>query len=413
MSNRENSAAEHKFDIPDSLLDQLLSQVDSPSELVGSNGLLRALTARLVEKGLNAELDEHLGYEKGARRPSSNARNGSTPKSLLTEAGKVAIRVPRDREGSFEPQLVSKHQRRLEGFDERIIGLYSRGLSVREIQDFFREAYGAEVSAGLVSKVTDAVLEDVEAWRSRRLDPVYPIVYLDGLVVKVRQDGVVDKRTIYVALGVNMEGKKEVLGLYMAGTEGAKFWLQVITELKNRGVDDILIACCDGLKGFPEAIEAVFPHTVVQTCIVHMVRNSMRFVSYGARRKLARGLKAIYRADTLQQAEAALDAFEVEYGAAYPAIVRSWRANWDRVTPFFEFGPDIRRAIYTTNAIEALNRQLRKVLKTKGPLPTEDAAMKLLWLALRQATARWSMPIKKWDLALQQLAIRFEGRLTL
>jgi putative transposase len=248
MSNRENSAAEHKFDIPDSLLDQLLSQVDSPSELVGSNGLLRALTARLVEKGLNAELDEHLGYEKGARRPSSNARNGSTPKSLLTEAGKVAIRVPRDREGSFEPQLVSKHQRRLEGFDERIIGLYSRGLSVREIQDFFREAYGAEVSAGLVSKVTDAVLEDVEAWRSRRLDPVYPIVYLDGLVVKVRQDGVVDKRTIYVALGVNMEGKKEVLGLYMAGTEGAKFWLQVITELKNRGVDDILIACCDGLK---------------------------------------------------------------------------------------------------------------------------------------------------------------------
>lgn len=259
---------------------------------------------------MNAELSEHLGYDKGGRRPDANARNGSTPKTLLTEAGRVEVRVPRDREGTFEPQLVSKHQRRLEGFDERIIGLYSRGMSVREIQGFFEEAYGAEVSTGLISKVTDAVVEDVEAWRSRRLDACYPIVYLDGLVVKVRTDGVVDNRTIYVALGVNMDGKKEVLGLYMAGTEGAKFWLHVITELKNRGVDDILIACVDGLKGFPEAIEAVFPRTVVQTCIVHMVRNSMRFVSNRARGELAKGLKAIYRADTVQQAECALDAFE-------------------------------------------------------------------------------------------------------
>jgi len=248
-------------------------------------------------------------------------------------------------------------------------------------------------------------------WRLRRLDRCYPIVYLDGLVVKVRQDGVVDKRTIYIALGVNIEGRKEVLGLYMAGTEGAKFWLHVITELKNRGVEDILIACCDGLKGFPEAIEAVFPQTIVQTCIVHMVRNSMRFVSYGARRQLAAALKTIYRADTLQQAEAAMDAFEDQYGVSYPAIVRSWRANWDRVVPFFDFPKYIRRAIYTTNAIEALNRQLRKVLKTKGALPSEDAAMKLLWLALRQATARWSMPIRQWDLALQQFAIRFDGRI--
>jgi putative transposase len=412
MSKSKKPARAPQFDIPDDLLDHLLAQVQSTEELVGANGLVRSLTARLVEKGLNAELSDHLGYEKGEARAGTNTRNGTTPKTLLTEAGKVAVRVPRDRDGTFEPGLVAKHQRRLEGFDERILQLYSRGMSVREIQDFFREAYGADVSVGLISKVTDAVLEDVEAWRNRRLDACYPIVYLDGLVVRVAQDGVVDKRTIYVALGVNLEGKKEVLGLYMAGTEGAKFWLHVITELKNRGVDDILIACCDGLRGFPEAIEAVFPETVVQTCIVHMVRNSLRFVSYGTRKELARALKAIYRADTVQQAEAALDAFEAQYGDDYPAIVRSWRSNWDRVIPFFDFPRDIRRAIYTTNAIEALNRQLRKVLKTKGALPSEDAAMKLLWLALRQATERWTMPIQRWDLALQQFAIRFDGRVT-
>ncbi len=344
MKKSKKTTTSSQFDIPEELVEQLLSQVESPNELFGSSGLVRAPTARLVEKGLNAELSEHPGYDKGDRRPDANARNGSTPKTLLTEAGEVEIRVPRDREGSFEPELVEKHQRRLEGFDERIIGLYSRGMSVREIQDFFKDAYGADVSTGLISKVTDAVVEDVEAWRSRRLDACYPIVYLDGLVVKVRQDGVVDNRTIYVAPGVNMEGKKEVPGLYMAGTEGVKFWLHVITELKNRGVDDILIACVDGLKGFPEAIEAVFPRTVVQTCIVHMVRNSMQFVSYGARRELAKALKAIYRADTVQQAEKALDAFEEQYGRDYPAIVRSWRTNWERIIPFFDFPKDIRRA---------------------------------------------------------------------
>ena len=410
MAKKKTTSNRPRHDIPEDVLDRILEQVDDPKDLLGADGLLRTLMGRLVERTLNTELTEHLGYSPGKERPTANARNGTTPKTLLTEAGKVDVRIPRDREGTFEPQLVAKHQRRLTGFDERIIALYSRGMSVREIRDFFQEAYNADVSPTLISRVTDGVLADVEAWRNRRLDSVYPIVYLDGLVVKVRHDGVVDNRTVYVVLGVNMEGRKEVLGLYMAGTEGAKFWLHVITELKNRGLDDILIACCDGLKGFPEAIEAVYPQTIVQTCIVHMVRNSLQFVSWKARKKLAQALKTIYTADTESQAVAALDAFEAEWGADYPAIVRSWRTNWHRVSPFFEFPKYIRRAIYTTNAIEALNRQLRKVLKTKGPIPTEEAAMKLLWMALNHASAKWSMPIRQWDLALQQFAIRFDGR---
>ena len=347
MAKKKTTSNRPRHDIPEDVLDRILEQVDDPKELLGADGLLRALMGRLVERTLNTELTEHLGYSPGKERPTANARNGTTPKTLLTEAGKVDVRIPRDREGTFEPQLVAKHQRRLTGFDERIIALYSRGMSVREIRDFFQEAYNADVSPTLISRVTDGVLADVEAWRNRRLDSVYPIVYLDGLVVKVRHDGVVDNRTVYVVLGVNMEGRKEVLGLYMAGTEGAKFWLHVITELKNRGLDDILIACCDGLKGFPEAIEAVYPQTIVQTCIVHMVRNSLQFVSWKARKKLAQALKTIYTADTESQAVAALDAFEAEWGADYPAIVRSWRTNWHRVSPFFEFPKYIRRAIYT------------------------------------------------------------------
>lgn len=402
-----------KYDIPEELLEQLLAQVDDPKELLGSGGLLRSLMGRLVEKSLDVELTQHLGYDKGGGRPDANARNGSTPKTLITEAGKVPVRVPRDREGSFEPQLVRKHQRRVEGFDERILALYSRGMSVREIRDFFEEAYGADVSKTLISEVTQGAMADVDAWRNRRLDPVYPIVYLDGLVVKVRVNGVVDNRTVYLALGVNLEGKKEVLGLYMAGSEGAKFWLGVITELKNRGVDDILIACCDGLKGFPEAIEAVFPHTIVQTCIVHMVRHSLRLVSYKFKRTIAKDLKLIYRADTEALAVEALEQFEEKWGEAYPTIVRSWRSNWQRIRPFFEFPKDIRRAIYTTNAIEAVNRQLRKVLKTKGALPSEDAAMRIIWFTLQKATQKWTMPIRQWDRALQQFAIRFDGRISI
>jgi len=325
--------------------------------------------------------------------------------------GKVKVEIPRDREGSFEPQLVPKHK--VDAFDGRILALSGRGMTVRQIQGYFEEAYGTNISPTLISRVTESVLEDVEDWRQRRLDALYPIVYLDGLVVKVKTDGSVQNRTVYIALGVNMLGVKEVLGLWMAGAEGAKFWLHVMTELKTRGVEDILVACCDGLKGFPEAIEAVFPQTIVQTCIVHMIRNSLRLVAWGNRRQLAKDLKPVYRAATADDALAALDAFEQTWGSQYPSIVRSWRTNWERVTPFFAFSPEIRKAIYTTNAIEALNRQLRKAIKPKGNFPTQDSAMKVMYLALNHASKKWTMPIRHWDLALQQFAIHFEARVNL
>lgn len=410
MARKKKSEIEKKRE---ELLDELLGTLEDPSELTAAGGLMKQLMGRMVEKSLQAELSEHLGYEAGESRPGNNARNGTTPKTLLTESGKVQIEVPRDRDGSFEPQLVKKHQRRVEGFEQRILQLYSRGMSTREIQDFFLEAYGAKVSASLVSRVTDAVLQDIEDWRQRRLDVLYPIVYLDGLVVKVRTEGTVQHRTVYIALGVNLEGKKEVLGLWMARTEGAKFWLHVITELNNRGVEDILIASCDGLKGFPEAIEAVFPRTVVQTCIVHVVRSSLRFVAWSRRRAVAKDLKEVYRADTEEAALNALDRFEETWGAQFPSIARSWRANWDRICPFFAFPKDIRRAVYTTNAIEALNRQLRKALKPKGHFPSDEAVYKVLYLALKRAEDKWTMPIRSWDLALQQFAIHFEGRVNL
>ena len=402
-----------KREIPDELLEQLLASVEDPKDLLGSEGLLRQLTALLVEKSLEAELGEHLGYEKGGSRPGENARNGSSPKTLLTGVGKVDVQIPRDREGSFEPQLVPKHKRRVEGFDERILALYGRGMTVREIQDYFKEAYGSEVSPTLISKVTDSVLADIEAWRSRRLDPLYPLVYLDGLVVKIRTDGSVQNRTVYIALGVNMEGVKEVLGLWISGAEGAKFWLHVITELRNRGVQDILVASVDGLKGFPEAIAAVYPETIVQLCIVHLIRNSLRLVAWGTRRELAQDLKPIYGAATEAEALAALEHFEATWGKQYPSIGRSWKAHWDGVIPFFAFGPDIRRAIYTTNSIEALNRQLRKAIKPKGHFPSDEAALKVMYLALHHASKKWTMPIKNWPLAMQQLAIHFPGRVNL
>jgi putative transposase len=405
--------APQRTEIPDDLLDQLLEHAESTADLAGPNGLLRQLTGRLVERALQTELTEHLGYEKNEARTGENARNGGTPKTLRTEAGDVQVQIPRDRDGSFEPQLVKKHQRRMESFDDRILALYGRGMTVREIQGFFKDAYDADVSPTLISTVTDQVLVDVEEWRQRRLDPLYPIVYLDGLVVKVKVEGTVQKRTVYIALGVNMEGRKEVLGLWMSGTEGAKFWLHVITELKNRGIEDMLIVCCDGLKGFPEAIEAVFPLAIVQTCIVHMIRNSLRLVAWGNRRAVAKDLKPVYRAATVEEATRALEAFDEAWGKSYPSITRSWRDNWERLSPFFAFPDDIRRAIYTTNAIEALNRQLRKALKPKGHFPSEESVMKVLFLALRNAATKWTMPIQRWDLALQQFAIHFEGRITL
>jgi putative transposase len=319
--------------------------------------------------------------------------------------------VPRDRQGTFEPQLVRKRERRVSGFDDRILALYARGMSVRDIQGHLQEMYGVEVSPDLISRVTSAVADDVTAWQNRPLDPVYCIVYLDALVVKVRDQGVVRNKAVYLALGVTTHGSKEVLGLWIEQNEGAKFWLKVINELKTRGVRDILIACCDGLKGFPEAIEAVFPNTVVQTCIVHMIRNSARFVGYKDRKELVRDLKPVYAAANREVAEAALGSFEEKWGRRYPMIGASWRSNWERVVPFLDFPPDIRRIIYTTNAIESLNSSLRKLVYHRGHFPSDEAVTKLLYLALRNMEKRWDRSARDWSKALGQFAIFFEGRL--
>lgn len=397
------------------LIQQLLATVDDPSELLGAGGLFKQLKKAMMEKVLDAEMAEHLGYDKHevAGRGSGNSRNGHNRKRVLTGEGELELDVPRDRNGTFVPQLVGKHQRRLTDFDDKVLSLYARGMSTRDIQGHLEELYEVDVSPDLISRATAAVLEQVTEWQSRPLAEVWPVLFIDALVVKVRDNGHVRKKSLYVVLGINTEGRKEVLGLWMADTEGARFWLQVLTDLKSRGVNDVLILCCDGLKGLPEVIDSVFPLTTVQTCVVHMVRYSLGCVSWQVRKPVAAALRRIYTASTLSEAAAELDAFEAEWGKQYPSIVRSWRTNWEHLTAFFAFAPDIRRVIYTTNAIEALNRQLRKVLKTRGALPTEDATMKLVWLALHQASKNWSYPIKRWDLAMQQLDIHFEGRLGL
>ena len=323
----------------------------------------------------------------------------------------MPIAVPRDRNGTFEPVLVKKHQTHFDGFDDQILSMYARGMTVRDIQGHLKELYGTEVSPDLISRVTDAVLEEVKAWQSRPLDPIWPIVYLDALVVKVRDQGTVGNKSAYLAIGVNMEGRKEVLGMWLEATEGAKFWLRVITELRNRGVKDILVACCDGLKGFPEAIESVFPQTTVQTCIVHMIRNSLTYVNWKDRKKLMVDLRRVYSADTENEAGAMLDEFDGVWGAKYPMIGQIWRRHWERIIPFFAFSRDIRKVLYTTNAIESLNSQLRKVLRNRGHFPTDDAVLKLLYLALNNAEKKWTMPIRDWRSALHQFAIHFEGRL--
>lgn len=399
--------------IKNEILDELMKSVKNPDDLLGEGGLLRQLTARLVEKALQAELTSHLGYDAGQARPegASNGRNGYTSKTLLTDQGEVTVDVPRDREGSFEPQLVRKRERRLTGFDDRILALYARGMSVRDIKGHLQEMYGVEVSPDLISRVTDAVMEDVAAWQSRPLDSVYPIVYLDAIVVKIRDQGVVRNKSVYIALGVTVQGNKEVLGLWIEPAEGAKFWLKVVNELKTRGIQDVLILCCDGLKGFPEAIEAVFPKAVVQTCIVHMIRNSVRFVSYKDRRELVRDLKPIYAAASREDAEHALAAFEERWGRRYAMIGAAWRNNWERVVPFLDFPPEIRRIIYTTNAIESLNSSLRKLVFHRGHFPSDEAAIKLLFLGLRNLEKRWNRSAREWNKALGQFAIFFEGRL--
>ncbi len=397
------------------VLDQLLEGVENAEDLFGQDGLLKQLSKRLLERMLEGELTEHLGYDKHAAngRGSGNSRNGYRRKTLKSEQGELTLQVPRDREGSYEPILVPNGSSRLAGLNEKIIALYARGMSTRDIQAQLQELYGVELSASLISNVTAVVLDEVKAWQSRPLEAVYPIVYLDALVVKVRDNGHVRNKSVYLVLGVTMEGQKELLGMWIAQTEGAKFWLQVVTELKNRGVQDIFIACVDGLKGFPEAIEAVFPRTQVQLCLVHMVRASLKFVSWKERKAVVADLKKIYRAPTREAAETALLEFAERWDKQYPTISRSWSANWERITPFFAYPEEIRRVIYTTNAIEAVNRSLRKVLKTRGALPSDESLFKLLYLALRNITRKWTMPVPHWRAALNQFAIIFEDRLPL
>ena len=352
-----------------------------------------------------------MGYEKGdpAGRGSGNSRNGSSAKTVLTQDGEIEIAVPRDRAGSFEPLLIAKGQTRFDGFDEKILSLYARGMTVREIQGHLAELYGTDVSPDLISRVTDAVLEEVRDWQNRPLDPVYPVVFLDALRVKIRDEGLVKNKAVYVALALNPDGEKDVLGLWIEQSEGAKFWLKVVNELKARGVNDILIAVVDGLKGFPEAITSVFPQTIVQTCIVHLIRNSLAFVSWKDRKAILPALKAIYRAETADMARVRLDEFEAEWGKRYPAIGQAWRRAREQVTPFFAFAPSIRKMIYTTNAVEALHRSLRKIIKTRGSFPNDDAALKLLYLAIKNAGMRWRRNIE-WTTAMSQFAIQFGPR---
>jgi len=395
------------------LIDRLLADYQKPEDLLGENGILKQLTKAIVERALQAELAIHLGHDKheAVVNDSGNTRNGSSAKTLKSDFGALPIDIPRDRDGSFEPQLVAKHQTRWTGFDDKILSLYARGMTVREIQSHLEEMYGAEVSPTLISSVTDAVMDEVKAWQVRPLDALYPIVYLDCIHAKVRDSGAVRVKAVYLALCVNLNGDKELLGLWVAQTEGAKFWLQVTTELKNRGVQDIFIACVDGLKGFPEAIEAVFPKTAVQLCIVHMVRYSLNFVSWKLRKAVAADLRTIYTAATIEEAEMRLVEFAAKWSADYPAIVQSWQRNWARIVPFFDYPAEIRKVIYTTNAIESVNMSLRKVTKNRGSFPNDDALIKLYYLALRNISKKWTMPIQNWKAALNRFTIMFDERM--
>ena len=394
------------------LADSLLANYKKPEDLIGENGLLKQLTKMLVERALEVEMTDHLGHGKSGEvtNDTANTRNGHSAKTLRGDFGALPLEIPRDRQGTFEPLIVSKHQTRWTGFDDKIISLYARGLTVREIQSHLEEMYGTEVSPTLISNVTDAVSEDVKAWQARPLDAVYPILYLDCIHVKVRDNGAVRTKAVYLAIGVNMDGHKEVLGLWISQTEGAKFWLQVVTELKNRGVQDIFIACVDGLKGFPDAIEAVYPKAAVQLCIVHMVRNSLNFVPWKNQKEVAADLKLIYSAVTTAEAELRLAEFETKWDTQYQPIGQSWRRNWARVVPFFDYPPEIRKVIYTTNAIESINMSLRKVIKTRSSFPTDEAVSKLFYLALNNISKKWTMPIRDWKAALNRFAIQFEDR---
>jgi len=399
--------------ITDEVLNELLKDYQKPEDLLGKDGIFKQLQKRLLEKAMGAELTVHLGYDKHdpAGRNSGNSRNGTSPKTLKGEFGHLELATPRDRNGTFEPLIVAKGQRRFEGFDQAILSLYSRGMTTREIEGHLLDIYGVEVSPTLVSQVTEAVCADVKVWQDRPLEEVYPIVYFDALWGKVREDGQVAKVAVYLALGITMTGQKEILGMWAAHSEGAKFWLHVLTELKNRGVKDIFIGCVDGIKGFPEAMETVFPATQVQLCLVHMVRNSLSYVGWKERKVVAADLKAIYRAATVAQAEQALEAFALKWDKKYPSISKSWRAHWPELITFLKYPEEIRRAIYTTNAIESVNRSLRKITKNRGVFPNEESLLRLYYLALERAAKKWTMPIHNWSAALNRFAIEFGERM--
>ena len=395
------------------VIDDLLKQYKSPEEILGENGLLKQLIKAVLQRALQAEMTHHLGHEKHSAisNKSRNARNGSSQKTMKGDFGTMPIEIPRDREGTFEPVIITKGQTRFAEFDDKIISLYSRGMTTREIQSHLEEIYGVEISPTLISSVTEAVSEEVKIWQNRQLEALYPIVYMDAIRIKVRDNGHVINKAVYLAIGIKLDGDKEVLGMWVSENEGAKFWLQVVTELNNRGVEDIFIACVDGLKGFPEAIETVFPRTQVQLCIVHMVRHSLNYVTSKHRKEVAHDLKLIYQSTTAEQAEIQLDTFAAKWDKAHPTISRSWRRNWEQIIPFFAYPPDIKKVIYTANAIESLNMSLRKVTKNRGSFPNDEAMFTLLYLALNNITKKWKRPIMNWKAALARFAILFEDRL--
>jgi len=400
--------------IPKELIDQFVS---GPMTGEAVNEATAAFKKALIERALGAEMSHHLGYPSGASKPeasSGNQRNGRSAKTVLAGDGPLRIEVPRDREGSFEPVLIPKHERRFTGFDDKIVAMYARGMTMREIQGFLLESYAVEVSPEFISSVTDAVMAEVTAWQARPLEPMYPVVFFDALRVKIKEDAVVRNKAIYLALGVLPDGTRDILGLWIEGTEGAKFWMKVFNDLKTRGVADILIAVTDGLKGMPEALATVYPATTLQTCIVHLIRNSLDYASWKDRKLLAAAIRPIYTAASAEAAEAELDAFaRGPWGLKFPTVVAAWRRAWDRVIPFFAFPPTIRRVIYTTNAIESINAQLRKIIKSRGHFPSDDAASKLIWLALRNITADWGRAAHNWKEAMNQFAILYEDRFTL
>jgi putative transposase len=416
MPRKINKAASSGQPAQPQISAQLLEElIPGPVTKEQFENIFQNFKRAFIERALNAEMSHHLGYTSGQVKPegATNHRNGSSPKTVLTDTGSLRIEVPREREGTFEPQLIGKHERRLTGFDDKIIAMYARGMTVREIQGFMVEMYAVEVSPDLISSVTDAVLGEVATWQARPLEAMYPVVFFDALRVKIRQDGVVRNKAVYLALGMLPDGTRDILGIWIENTEGAKFWMKVFNDMKTRGCNDVLIAVTDGLKGMGEALAVVYPATTLQTCIVHLIRNSLDYASWKDRKPLAAAIKPIYTAPSAEAALAELDAFEQgPWGAKFPTVVGAWRRVWDKVIPFFAFPPEVRRVIYTTNAIESVNARLRKILKTRGHFPSDDAATKLIWLALRNITANWARASPHWKAAMNQFAILYKERFT-